>query len=110
MPGSKSVVSIFDDLKMIRPPSPHWPESANVYMFKDGDEISLFDVGCGSMASADRLFKALKFLKWEAKPIKKIILSHAHPDHMGAMEILLFEVSPGHIIPVSYTHLTLPTN
>jgi glyoxylase-like metal-dependent hydrolase (beta-lactamase superfamily II) len=98
MPGSNSVVSIFDDLKMIRPPSAYWPESANVYVFKDGDGISFFDVGCGSIASADRLFNALKFLKWEARPIKKIILSHAHPDHMGAMEILLSEVSPGHII------------
>ncbi len=98
MPGSHSVVSIFNDLKMIRPPSPHWPESANVYVFKDGDGVSFFDVGCGSIASADRLFKALKFLKWEARPVNKIILSHAHPDHMGAMEILLSEVSPGEII------------
>lgn len=98
MPDSESVVSIFDDLKMIMPPSPYWPESANVYVFKDGDGISLFDVGCGSMASVDRLNNALKFLKWEARPIKKIILSHAHPDHMGAMEILLSEVSPGQII------------
>jgi glyoxylase-like metal-dependent hydrolase (beta-lactamase superfamily II) len=98
MPDSKSVVPIFDDLKMIRPPSPYWPESANVYVFKDGDGISLFDVGCGSMASADRLFSALKFLKWEVRPIKKIILSHAHPDHMGAMGILLSGISPDHII------------
>ena len=89
MPGSNTLVTLFDDLKMIRPPSPHWPESANVYVFKDGDGISFFDVGCGSIASADRLFNALNFLKWEARPIKKIILSHAHPDHMGAMEIIL---------------------
>jgi len=98
MQSSNSVVSIFDDLKMIRPPSPYWPESANVYVFKDVDGISLFDVGCGSVTSVDRLFKALKNLKWGSKPVKKIILSHAHPDHMGAMEILLSEVSPGHII------------
>lgn len=98
MPGSKSIVSIFDDLKMIRAPSSHWPESANVYVFRDGDGISFFDVGCGSIVSVDRIFSALKNLKWESKPVKKIILSHAHPDHMGAMEILLSEVSPEHII------------
>lgn len=98
MPGSKSVVSISDDLKMIRPPSSYWPESANVYVFKDEDGISLFDVGCGSMTSVDRLFKAIKSVGWESKPIKKIILSHAHPDHTGAMEIFLSEVSPEHII------------
>jgi len=98
MTGSNSVVSIFNDLKMIRPPSPYWPESANVYVFKDGDGISFFDVGCGAIASVDRFFSALKSLKWGSKPVKKIILSHAHPDHMGAMEILLSEVSPERII------------
>ena len=98
MPGSKSVVSIFDDLKMIRPPSPYWPESANVYVFKDGGGISFFDVGCGAVASVDRLFSALKNLKWEARPVRKIILSHAHPDHMGAMDILLSEITPESII------------
>jgi glyoxylase-like metal-dependent hydrolase (beta-lactamase superfamily II) len=98
MPGSKSIVSIFDNLKMIRPPSSCWPESANVYVFKEGDGISFFDVGCGSVTSVDRLFSALKNLKWESKPVKKIILSHAHPDHMGAMEIVLSEVSAEHII------------
>jgi len=92
----KYLISIFDDLKMIKPPSSYWPESANVYIFKDDDGISLFDVGCGSMSAVERLIGALKVLGWDSKPIKKIILSHAHPDHMGAMEILLdeAEVSP----------------
>ena len=98
MDNSVGVISISDDLKMINPPSPHWPESANVYLFEDGDGISLFDVGCGSMTSVDRLFNAIKAVGWESKPIKKIILSHAHPDHTGAMKTLLFEVSPEHII------------
>jgi glyoxylase-like metal-dependent hydrolase (beta-lactamase superfamily II) len=87
-------VFIFDDLKMIRPESAYWPESANVYLFKDGDGISLFDVGCGNMAPVDRLFSALEVLGWKSKRIKKIVLSHVHPDHSGAMEILLAEVTP----------------
>ena len=91
-------VSIFEDLKMIRPESSFWPESANVYLFKDGDGISLFDVGCGAMAPVDRLFSALEGLGWKSKPIKKIVLSHVHPDHSGALEILLTEVTPEHII------------
>ena len=67
MPGSKSIVSIFHDLKMIRPPSSYWPESANVYVFKEGDGISFFDVGCGSVTSVDCLFSALKNLKWKQR-------------------------------------------
>ena len=91
-------VSIFKDLKMIRPESSFWPESANVYLFKDGDGISLFDVGCGAMAPVDRLFSALEGLGWKSKRIKKIVLSHVHPDHSGALEIILTEVTPEHII------------
>jgi glyoxylase-like metal-dependent hydrolase (beta-lactamase superfamily II) len=94
----ENIVSIFDDLKMIRPESSYWPESANVYLFKDGDGISLFDVGCGNMAPVDRLFRALEALGWKSKRIKKIVLSHVHPDHSGAMEILLSEITPEHIL------------
>ncbi|MGD8228905.1 MAG: MBL fold metallo-hydrolase [Desulfobacteraceae bacterium] len=91
-------VSIFEDLKMIRPGSSFWPESANVYLFRDGDGISLFDVGCGNMAPVDRLFSALEGLGWKSKPVKQIVLSHVHPDHSGALEILLNEVMPERII------------
>ena len=95
-------VSIFEDLKMIRPASPYWPESANIYLFQDGEGISLFDVGCGNMAPVDRLFSALEVLGWKSRRIRKIILSHAHPDHSGAMEILLSEVSPERIFLHEY--------
>jgi glyoxylase-like metal-dependent hydrolase (beta-lactamase superfamily II) len=88
------IISIADDLKMIKPPSPFWPESANVYVFEERDGISLFDVGCGSNAAVERLLNALKYLNWYSKPIRKIILSHAHPDHMGAMTTLLSEMTP----------------
>ena len=102
MTVQKNPVSIFDDLKMIRPASPYWPESANVYLFQDEEGISLFDVGCGSMDPIDRLFDALDILGWKSKRVKKIILSHAHPDHSGAMELLLSEVSPEHIFLHEY--------
>jgi glyoxylase-like metal-dependent hydrolase (beta-lactamase superfamily II) len=88
------ITSISDDLKMIRPPSPYWPQSANVYVFEERDGISLLDVGCGSNAAVERLLNALNHLNWDGKPIRKIILSHAHPDHMGAMSTLLSEMTP----------------
>jgi glyoxylase-like metal-dependent hydrolase (beta-lactamase superfamily II) len=88
------IISIADDLKMIKPPSPYWPESANVYVFEERDGISLFDVGCGSNAAVERLLNALNYLNRDSRPIRKIILSHAHPDHMGAMGILLSEMTP----------------
>lgn len=92
------VISISDGLKMVMPPSPYWPESANVYVFKDNDGISLFDVGCGNIMMVDRLWKALKILGWDMLPMKKVILSHIHPDHAGAMEMILSEFNPKEII------------
>ena len=92
------IISIADDLKMIKPPSPYWPESANVYVFEERDGITLFDVGCGSDAAVERLLSALKVLSWDSRPIRKIILSHAHPDHMGAMNTLLTEMTPETIL------------
>jgi hypothetical protein len=74
----KVIVPIADDLKMIRPPSPYWPESANVYVFEERDGISLFDVGCGSDAAVERLLNALKHLNWDSKPIRKIVLCHEY--------------------------------
>jgi len=46
----------------------------------------------------ERLLSALKNLKWASRSVQKVILSHAHPDHVGAMEILLAESSPESII------------
>lgn len=99
--------SVCEGIKVLQPPSAYWPESANIYILEDDGGLSLFDVGCGDMASADRLFGALKSLGWDSRPIKKIILSHAHPDHMGGMQVLLSEVEPEliaiHEIDLPYT-------
>jgi len=98
MDDGTRIISLSNTLKMIKPPSPYWPESANVYIFKDGDEVSFFDVGCGSRAALERLFHALKLLGWASLPVNQIILSHAHPDHMGAMNGLLSRVTPQAIL------------
>lgn len=92
------IISIAEDLKVLRPSSPYWPESANVYLFADGEGVSFFDVGCGNPRSVDRLFKGLKALGWDAKPIRRIVLSHAHPDHSGGLDILLSESNALEII------------
>lgn len=89
-----NVFFVCNGIRVLKPPSAYWPESANVYIFEDDGGLSLFDVGCGGLASVNRLLGALKSPRWESKPIKKIILSHAHPDHMGGMQALLSEVEP----------------
>lgn len=92
------LLDITDGLKMLKPPSPYWPQSANVYIFEDMEGLTLFDVGCGSISSIENLLLVLKKLGWDSIKITKIVLSHAHPDHMGGMEILAPELKPETII------------
>lgn len=98
MTQSGKTVSISSDLKMLMPPSSYWPASANVYIFEDNGGISLFDVGCGNPASIERIFAAIESLGWGSRPVRKIILSHAHPDHSGAMGLLSSRIKAEEII------------
>lgn len=98
MNNSNEIVSIDNDLKMVRPPSVRWPEPANVYFIKDYDGISIFDTGCGCDSSVERVLNALKSIGWDKLPVEKIVLSHAHPDHIGGMEALLPYLNPKQII------------
>jgi len=98
MNNSNEIISIYDDLKMIRPPLAKWPEPANVYFIKDNEGISLFDVGCGCVLSVERVLNALKTLGWDKLPVEKIVLSHAHPDHIGGMDALLPYLNPKQVI------------
>lgn len=71
-----------------------WPASSNVYLFRDEEGAILFDVGCGRREVLSRLEDFLRGEGFKLADIHTIILSHAHPDHMGAMRFLGEEISP----------------
>ena len=98
MATSSEMIRVSDDLLMIKPASSKWPESCNVFVLKDKEGLSLVDAGCGATNSIERLFSAINTLGPQADHLDKIILSHAHPDHVGAMRVLLEEVSPAQVI------------
>ena len=92
------LLDIMDGLKVLKPSSPYWPQSANSYIFEDVEGLTLFDVGCGSISSVENLLWVIKRLAGDSVKITKIILSHAHPDHMGGIETLVPELKPESII------------
>lgn len=55
----------------------------NVYLIEDGDGITLFDAGVRPM---QRAIKAAA--EKIGRPIKRIVLGHAHPDHRGTAALL----------------------
>ena len=71
-----------------------WPASANVLLIKDREGACLVDVGCGHGDTYIRLKGFISGLGLSISDIHTVVLTHAHPDHMGAMRYLLQEISP----------------
>lgn len=78
----------------LSPPSPMWPATASVYVVMDSGSCALIDVGCGGPGATARLKEGLALLGPGLSNMKTLVLSHAHPDHMGAARALLAECSP----------------
>lgn len=74
--------------------NPSWPNPANIFVVPDNEGFSLIDVGCGSDSSKNLLLEGLNYCGLNIKKLHTIILSHAHPDHMGAVGWILEKVRP----------------
>ncbi len=71
-----------------------WPASANILLIRDDDGAILVDVGCGR---EDTYLKVKDFVLsggFRMEDVHTVVLTHAHPDHVGAMSYLLQEASP----------------
>jgi glyoxylase-like metal-dependent hydrolase (beta-lactamase superfamily II) len=85
---------IRDDLFRLAAPTIMWPATAAAYVITDTDGFSMIDVGCGAKDSVERLKAGLEELGLDLSSLTTLVLSHAHPDHMGAAEALLSECAP----------------
>lgn len=68
-----------------------WPASANIFVIRDPKGFIFIDVGCGKGIRnfPRRFFQELGELNLNLADLHTIIISHAHPDHMGAMDTLI---------------------
>jgi glyoxylase-like metal-dependent hydrolase (beta-lactamase superfamily II) len=73
---------------------PAWPNPANIYVVPDDKGFSLIDVGCGSASSTEHLQRGLDHWGLTFDQLHTVVLSHAHPDHMGAMWWILEQSHP----------------
>lgn len=85
---------IRDDLLRFSAPSFMWPATAAVYVVTDSEGFSMIDVGCGRPDAPKRLKAGLSRLDLDLSSLRMLVLSHAHPDHMGASEMVLDECRP----------------
>jgi len=73
---------------------PNWPNPANIYVIPDENGFSLIDVGCGGITGIEHLKEGLRHWKLKIEQLHTVVLSHAHPDHMGAIGWILEEANP----------------
>jgi glyoxylase-like metal-dependent hydrolase (beta-lactamase superfamily II) len=88
------VEKIADGLFGLFAPSFMWPATAAVYVVTGTDGFSMIDVGCGGPGVIERLKAGLRRLGLDLSSLETLILSHAHPDHMGGAQALLEQCRP----------------
>ena len=73
------ITPVLPDLYML-------PGMVNVYLIKELDGYALIDTGFPK--SADQLLKAMETVGVAPSQIRHIVLTHAHPDHIGSAAAL----------------------
>jgi glyoxylase-like metal-dependent hydrolase (beta-lactamase superfamily II) len=69
---------------MLGIPLPYNPPGAtNIYLLRSNDGYLLIDTGWNSDQAFNALAEGLNDIGADFKDIKKIIMTHAHPDHYG---------------------------
>lgn len=66
----------------LRLPIPFEDGLVNVFLFPDGDEVDLLDCGMNSDESVATIKAAIRNVG--AKQLRKLVVTHIHPDHYGA--------------------------
>ncbi len=83
-----------DGLTVLSAGDPNWPNSANITIIPDSKGFSLIDVGCGKENCMEDLLTGLHHCGLVLEDLHTVLLSHAHPDHMGAIGWIMEKVQP----------------
>jgi glyoxylase-like metal-dependent hydrolase (beta-lactamase superfamily II) len=70
----------------LRLPIPFEDGLVNVFLFVDGEEADLLDCGMNAEESLRAIASALKHLG--ARRLRRLLVTHIHPDHYGAAGVL----------------------
>ncbi len=100
--------TILPDLFQIPLPTPFKVGTVNVFVFP-GDPLTLIDCGINSDESISQLSEALHEINHSIEEVGRIIISHHHVDHLGAVQRIA-EISAAEIIahPYSVPYLEMP--
>ncbi len=82
-PGAGTAIEVRPGIFWIATPLPFKLKAINLWALRDGDGWTLIDTGYGWSDTQDQLMKIWKECL-DGTPIKRLIVTHFHPDHMGS--------------------------
>ncbi len=81
-PAQGEAVELAEGILWMRLPLPMKLDHVNVYALRDGDGWAVVDTGSATKTSR-RLWRALMEGPLQGLPIRRLIVTHHHPDHIG---------------------------
>lgn len=81
-PAEGKVTEVAPGLLWLRLPLPMTLDHVNCYVLDDGDGWTLVDCGLATNR-AKAIFESLLTGPLEGKPLRRLIVTHHHPDHIG---------------------------
>ncbi len=81
-PENGTCIQVAEGVFWVRMPLPMALDHVNCYVLDDGDGWTIVDTGVDSKLTR-RLWLALLDTEFAKKPVKRVIGTHHHPDHIG---------------------------
>lgn len=82
LPSPGKLLQVADGVYWLRMPLPFALDHINLWLLRDGDGWVIVDTGFGNDATKTHWNELLaEYL--DGRPIKRIIVTHLHPDHLG---------------------------
>ncbi|MBF5058000.1 hypothetical protein Y5W_03294 [Alcanivorax sp. 521-1] len=81
-PASGHRIQVAPGVHWLHFPLPFSLDHINLWLLEDGDDWTLVDTGFGSRATRE-LWRAAFDSALDGRPIRRILVTHYHPDHIG---------------------------
>jgi glyoxylase-like metal-dependent hydrolase (beta-lactamase superfamily II) len=107
-PAPGEVIEIAPRIHWLRMPLPFALDHINLWLLADGDGMTLVDCGYGDRATR-ALWEGHFATTLESRPIRRIIATHYHPDHLGNAAWLSQRFADAPVAMTSSEYLTAHT-
>lgn len=81
-PQPLEMIEVSSGIFWMRLPLPFRLDHVNIYLIEDGDGFTLIDTGIDNKTTRE-LWEAILAGPLKGRPLKRVLATHCHPDHIG---------------------------